>query len=187
MKKIGLFFKFIFFTLIINVLLTACPTPQKYPIEPNITFKNVTLTDSVDLLGNSIKQLKLGFHIVDGDGDIGYTDADTVGVFGEDGEFYYNLFTTLYEIKNGVNVEVEEPAPRYYRVPDVKPLGQNTTLIADIFIDMDFAYNSSGVLPYDSIMFKFHIYDKELHQSNVEKTIPIKLSNNGVFPPDTIE
>jgi hypothetical protein len=186
MKKIGILFRLIFFITTISFLLTACPAPQNYPVEPEITFKNITLSDSVDLLGNQVKQFKLGFHVVDGDGDIGYNDYDTTGVFGKDSEYYYNLFSKLFEVKNGETIEVVEAAPRNYRIPYVQPLGQNTTLIADIFINMDFVYNSSDELPYDSVMFEFYIYDRTLHKSNVEQSIVVKLTENGIFPPDTI-
>ncbi len=185
MKKKGLI-RIAFLIPIISIILYACPTPQQYPIEPDIAFKDVTLADSFDLLGNRVKSFKLCFNVVDGDGNIGLKEEDTIGPFHRDSAYFYNLFCQLYEIVDGENVEIDEPAPRNYRIPYVQPQGQNVTLIADIIIDMEFAYTQQQYLEYDSIMLKFYILDREFNQSNTAQTIGIKLSEVGVFPPDTI-
>ena len=181
LKNIILLFLFI----ILITVFTACPTPQQYPIIPEITFKQVILSDSVDLLGNNIKIFKLRFGIIDGDGDIGVQqESDTTGIFDPDSIWHYNnLFTTLYEFIDGEKIEVDEDKQRDFLVPYVVPQGQNKTLIADIFVDIDFTYNSSGELPYDSVQYDFYIVDRSLHISNTEETTIIKLDTIGVFPP----
>jgi len=145
------------------------------------------LADSFDALGNKVKLCRLCFNVIDQNGDIGLSDTDSTGPFHKDSLHYYNLFSKLYEIKNGQPVEIDEPAPRNYRIPDIRPLGQNKILMADIYIDMDFTFNQQQELMYDSIMFEFYIVDRALQKSNIERSIEIKLIDNGVFPPDTIE
>ncbi len=183
-------FKNIFLFSILILLITifsACPKPQQYPIEPQITFKQIILSDTVDLLGNDVKLFKLRFDIIDGDGNIGLQDGDTTGVFHPDSLYNKNFFTTLFEIINGDTIEVDPEKQRYFRVPYVEPQGQNKVLIAEIYIDIEFTYEISGELPYDFIMYKFYIVDRDFNKSNIEETLVIKLDTIGLFPPVLIE
>lgn len=163
-------------------ILTACPKPQQYPNEPEIEFEQVELKDSVDLLGNTNKIYKLKFGITDGDGNIGLEESDTTGIYAPDSLYSNNLFTTLYEVINGDTIKVDSSKQRNFRVPYVQPQGQNKTLIADIFININFSYNGDGNLPYDSILFDFYIVDRDLNKSNIQKTPVLKLDTVGIFP-----
>ncbi|MCD4794104.1 MAG: hypothetical protein K8R54_12770 [Bacteroidales bacterium] len=169
--------------ILLITILSACPTPQQYPIEPQLTFKQIILSDTVDLLGNDVKIFKLRFGIIDGDGDIGLMDSDTSGVYHPDSLYNKNLFTILFEIIDGDTVEVDPEKQRNFRVPYVEPQGQNKTLIAEIYIDIEFTFQQSGELPYDSIMYNFYIVDRKFNKSNIEKTPVIKLDTIGIFPP----
>jgi len=155
--------------------LSACPRPVEYPVIPEISFKEFILQDTSDALGNSVKKLQLVFHVVDGDGNIGLTEADTAPPFD------YNFYATLYEKKNGNISEIATEAPYYYRIPDIEPLGQNKLLTADIYVDMDFSADRYGDFKFDSILYDFYIYDKTLNQSNIERSPAIKLDTVGVF------
>jgi len=179
MKNTGFY---IFLLFLFVSILTACPEPQKYPIEPIIDFEQVQLKDSVDLLGNKNKVYKLKFGITDGDGDIGLQKSDTTGIFHPDSLFTNNLFTTFYEIINGDTVKVDSSKQRNFRVPYVQPQGQNKTLIADIIIDIIFSFDGEGNLPYDSVYFDFYIVDRQFHKSNIQSTPILMIDTVGFFP-----
>lgn len=172
--------KYIGFLLILLLLfLGACPGPEYYPNEPEVNFKKVVLTDSFDALGNKVKRLTLVFNVVDGNGDIGLREQDTISPFV--GEYRYNCYTTLYEKIDGELVPAELSAPYNFRIPYVEPQGQNKLLKADIYLDMDFTVYGNGELLYDSIAFDFFIYDRSLNQSNIDKTPVIYLDTTGYF------
>ena len=174
---------FLSILILLITIFSACPKPQQYPIEPQLTFKQIILSDTVDLLGNNVKLFKLRFGIIDGDGNIGLQDSDTTGVFHPDSLYNKNFFTTLFEVINGDTIEVDPEKQRYFRVPYVEPQGQNKVLIAEIYVDIDFTYQISGELPYDSIMYNFYIVDRDFNKSNIEKTPVVKLDTLGIFPP----
>lgn len=176
-----LIIQFLFlFTLII--MLTACPGPQKYPDEPQITFKQMIISDSTDLLSNQVKKVKLIFYLIDGDGNIGLKEGDTTGIFHPDSLYYFNFFTTIFEIVDGDTVKTPDDKQRNFRIPYVEPQGQVKTLMADIFIDIEFAYPINGSPPYDSIFFEFYIVDRDFNPSNLENSITIPLDTTGKFP-----
>jgi len=171
---------FIVFTLIF--FLTACPAPQKYPDEPQITFKQIILSDTSDLLGNQIKRVKLRFYLIDGDGNIGLKDGDTAGAFHPDSVYYSNFFTSIFEIVNGDTVKIPDEKQRNFRIPYIEPQGQVKTLMAEIYTDIDFSYPLNESLPYDSLFLEFYIVDRDFNPSNVENSIVIALDTIGEFP-----
>ncbi len=172
----------IFVLIVFFSILTACPEPKKYPDEPQIQFEQVELKDSTDLLGNKNKVYRLKFGLIDGDGDIGLKESDTSGIYNPDSLYSNNLFTTLYEIINGDTLKADSDKQRNFRVPYVQPQGQNTTLIADLFININFSYNQDGNLLYDSIYFDFYIVDRKFNKSNIQSTPVLKLDTTGFFP-----
>ena len=171
----------IFLLFLLISILTACPKPQSYPEDPQIQFEQVELKDSVDLLGNTNKVYRLKFGIIDGDGDIGLKESDTTGINASGKLYSNNLFTTLYEIINGDTIKIDSSKQRNFRVPYVQPQGQDPTLIADIFVNINFSYTGDGKLPYDSICFDFYIVDRKLNKSNIQTTPVIKLDTVGIF------
>lgn len=179
--------QYIFLFVFGAIFLYTCKSPQTEPLPPNITFKNILLADSFDALGNKVKLCRLCFNVIDANGDIGLAENDTTGAYHKDSLYHYDLFTKLFEVKNGEPIEIDEPAPRNFRIPYIVPAGQNKLLMADIYIDMDFTFNQQQQLMYDSVMFEFYIVDRALHKSNTEHSIEINLYDNGVFPPDTLD
>jgi hypothetical protein len=169
-------------TISLVVVLSACPKPQQYPDEPQIKFKQFILMDTVDLLNNPIKRVKLWFSLIDGDGNIGLKDSDTTGVYDPDSTYYYNFFTTGYEIIDGDTIKFIDEKQRNFRIPYVEPQGQVKTLMADIYTDIDFSYLQNGQLPYDSIFLDFYIVDRAFNMSNIERSVTLKLDTIGKFP-----
>lgn len=176
-KNISLFIILLFGLLIFS----ACPKPQNYPDIPQIKFKQVVLFDTVDALGSKSKAYKLVFGIIDGDGDIGLQTTDTIGV-DVDTAYVNDFLTIFYEVKNGDTIMTDSLNGYNYRIPYVVPQGQNKTLLADIYIDYLFAYDTDNNLKYDSVMFKFYVIDRKLNKSNLEKTPVLSLKSIGEFP-----
>lgn len=162
----------------IMLFITACPKPQKYSIIPQLTFKRVELKDSIDKLDNKIKNYRLVFEIIDGDGDIGFINKqDTLG-FPADHLYHDNLYINLYEYTNGqLELFLDSIG---YRTPFIQPQGQNKNLKADILIDYSFTY-INGELKHDSVMFEFFMFDRSLNKSNMESSPILYIDTTGTF------
>ncbi|PKP23095.1 MAG: hypothetical protein CVU05_01190 [Bacteroidetes bacterium HGW-Bacteroidetes-21] len=149
--------------------MQGCKKPQTYSEVPAISFSNFLTNDTTDLLGNPIMKGKLSFYLIDGNGDIGLNDYDTTAPWNAGTEYYNNLYLEFFTSHNGVFVS-DTLGDAAYRVPYVEPQGQNKTLKCTINIDIDFIYNEQNELLYDSIMYRFYIYDRALNKSNLEST-----------------
>ncbi len=160
------------FAIILFFFLLAifsCKRPQTYPIVPHITFKNFIVKDTVDILDNNIKKGTLIFSFVDGDGDIGLQEGDTLPPY--DSTYFYNLFLEGYYYENGIIHKDTSSVPLYFRIPYVEPQGQNKVLKGDIKVDIIYNYP----ILHDSIYYKFYMVDRALHKSNIETTSLIVL------------
>ena len=159
--------KLLFFVLIFLIFF-SCKKPEKYSDIPQIKFKEIPVKDTIDFQ-NHIKRCVLTFSLIDGDGDIGFKDGDTFPPYNYDGEYYNNLWITMYKIVDGktVIVDTSENKTSYnYRTTYIQPQGQNKSLKCTIFVNLDFNLPSS----WDSLQFEFYMYDRALHKSNVETT-----------------
>jgi len=178
-------FKFRNITLLIilisgMLIFSACPKPQEYSEIPEIEFKQVILFNSHDTLGNLEKTYKLRFGLVDGDGNIGLEEGDTIGI-NVDSIYINNFITTMFEVKNGDTIVADNTETYNFRIPFIEPQGQNKLLIADVFIEWTFPYYRDTLL-FDSVFFEFYIIDRELNKSNIEKTPVLYLDTIGEFP-----
>jgi len=115
--------KFFPILLVSFVFFASCQKPETYPIIPSIKYKEFLLKDTIDALDNHIKKGTLVFSFVDGDGDIGLTEQDTVAPY--DSTYFYDLFIQGYYYQNGVAIADSPQVPLYYRIPYVEPQGQN--------------------------------------------------------------
>lgn len=149
--------------------ITACRKPQTYSDIPAITFQSFTKQVTTDLLGNKILRGRLSFYLIDGNGDIGLHDSDTTSPWSPGTEYFNNLHLTFYNVENGVNIE-DTARSTAYRTPYIEPKGQNKLRKCTIIIDIDYEYDASNHLPFDSIMYTFYIYDRALNMSNIETT-----------------
>jgi len=154
--------------LILAVLLPGCPDVQQLPDIPYVEFKDFTLEESVDNLGNEIIAGELLFFFQDGDGDVGLNEPDTI--FPGDSS-QYNLFLTMFKKENQEYIEVDVKAPLYYRIPFIEREGQNKTLQGEIEVTFEYL-----TIDYDTIRYTFYIVDREEHKSNTDTTFDISFS-----------
>lgn len=166
----------LFKTLLLAVLVIhlsgGCEKIRQLPPEPMIEFRQFTLYDTVDILGNPAKAGILEFYFEDGDGDLGLQqplegETDTS-----------NLFFTLLRKENGIFSEVDESdpsKPSTYRIPYMEREGQNKILQG--LIDITFLYFFFE--PDDTIMYEFYVTDRAGNVSNTASSCEIPFSLDG--------
>ena len=158
--------------LIIPLFIFSCIKPEKYPDTPSIKYESFELKDTIDDLDNHIKIGTLTFSFIDGNGDIGLRDEDTIAPYDTLSIYYYNLYIKMFKKQNGAYIPVDLLIPLNYRIPYYVATGQNKTLKGKIKIDI--TYNP---IPYDTIKYQFYMYDRALNKSNTESTPDIILNN----------
>ena len=151
----------------------SCKKIQSYSNIPEVHFKSYTAQNSVDLLGNKTKAVELVFTFIDGDGDIGLRQIDTVAPY--IGKYKNNFFSTLYVKENGEYKEVVNISVSNYTIPYIEPQGQNKTLKADVKVKYEYAISQENdtLFNYDTIMYEYYIVDRALNQSNIDSTSDI--------------
>lgn len=159
---------------LIALLATAygCLEIEKLPPEPRIEFRDFTVFDTTDILGNEAKAGRLVFYFEDGDGDLGLAESQSQTPEER------NLFLTLYRKTGEVMVPAETTDPLYpspYRIPYMERLGQNKILKGEITVVLLYLFYEES----DIIMYDFFIRDRALHDSNIESTCEIALGENG--------
>lgn len=139
----------------------GCRKTEKFPVEPQLTFK------SFEIFGDSAS---LTVSFTDGDGDIGLNASDTQAPFDTGSVYYNNFFLETEDLINGVWTPYTFPGVQlYYRIPRITPNGQNKTLEGDIAVAIDPLPLSISQLS-DTVRFSVMIVDRELHESNVVYT-----------------
>jgi hypothetical protein len=154
MKRVGILL------LIVSTSLTACLKKNDLPDEPRLTSARMEF-------GSEGATMYLGF--TDGDGNFGLEDGDSTGVFAECIR-KWNLYADYYELENGVWVLSDETdacadpnnVGFNYRVPWVKPTGQDQTQEGEIKIEMGSWYLQSD---FDTIKFEVRIVDRSMNES----------------------
>jgi hypothetical protein len=158
----------LFLVIISMLVLTSCMKKEVYPDIPEIAFQSFTLEfDS----GMYAKRGYLTISFKDGNGDIGLRPEQNQPPFDTGGPYYYNYIIDYYELQHGTFVKVELDPPFNARIPYLTPDDPNKA-IKGIIVDT-LVLNPQPV--YDTIKFKFFIYDRALHKSNIDSTPPIIL------------
>ena len=152
-----------------SFLFPQCQKIENYPDEPQIEFLEAVVKDSMDVLDNKIKHVTLKFRVIDGDGDIGLNEYDTLGPYSRDSAYYYNLFIIEYEKKGEEFVEVKDNEfPRNYRIPDLTPEGQNKTLIANVSVEIEYGFSDLIPLRFTEFKYYFKLVDRSFNFSNTD-------------------
>ncbi len=152
-----------------GVLFVGCLKPEKFPDEPQITFK------SFEQFGDSASLI---IAFTDGDGDVGLDASDNTPPF-DTGTYYFNLFVDYSELRHGVWTPVEFDLPLYYRIPRITPTGQNKALEGEIAVAIE-PWPIIGVppaYPWDTVRFSIHMVDRALNGSNIVQSDAIKVTN----------
>lgn len=144
-------------------ILESCHEITQYSEIPAIEYKSHIARDSVDILGNSTRYIELSFSIIDGDGDFGLADEDTLPPF--DTIYNFNFFPTLFTKNDTGFVEVNIAYPNF-RIPFVQ-VENHKAYKADIIIEMEYI---SAFLQSDTIKYDFFVVDKALNESNTITT-----------------
>ena len=150
------------------ILLVSCLKQEHFPIIPKIAYQGFTLEF------DSAQYARRGFLTIsfqDGDGDIGLFPNQKNPPFDSGSIYYYNYIIDYYEQRNGKFVKVDLDPSYNARIPYLTPNDPNKA-IKGIIVDT-LPLNPAPV--YDTVKFKFYIYDRSLHKSNVDSTPPIVL------------
>jgi hypothetical protein len=170
MKKI----KYLLLIFIVASFVYSCKKIQQISGVPQIEFRNFSIFDTTDILGNISKGGRLRFRFEDGDGDVGLDNPKS----GQTDST--NLFLTLYRIKNGERVAAKQDDPIFpsaYRIPYMERLGRDKIIKGTISVTFLYLFYSPG----DTIAYDFYIEDRALNQSNVASTTDIVISQNKIY------
>jgi len=149
-------------------LLTSCLKKESYPDTPQITFQGFT---TVFDTGKIAKRGILTITFTDGNGDIGLNAGDTTYPYNRGGDYYYNYVIQYFEKQQGRFVYVPLDPPFSARIPYLTP-GDPNKAIKGVIVD---TLVMNPVPIFDTVKFRFFIYDRALHKSNVDSTPPIIL------------
>ena len=166
--------------LIIIFLWTECKEPQTYPSEPQIDLQQIVVSDTTDELGNNIKNFGIYFEVLDGDGDFGVKQEDTLVDHFGDSLYLNNFFVDLYRLKNGQEELYPLQLDLNGAIPYTEPVGVNIYYKALVIWDL-----SIPKLP-DTLKVKFYVIDRAGHQSNYQETPWIAPDFRGVIV-DTVK
>jgi len=150
-----------------SLMLHSCYKHNEYSIIPEIEFEQMNYID-----GYAYDTLDIVIRFTDGDGDIGFTQGDTLPPFNRDDSvynyYYFNLhfYTYHYVDTAWVLYEFEDPyADGSYRIKDITPRGQDKSLNGTIQAGI----RLSPAMP-DSIFYEIELVDRALHISNRVQT-----------------
>ncbi len=150
------------------LLLGSCMKKEVYPDIPEIAFERFTTEFDT---GMYARRGYLTISFKDGNGDIGLRPDQKEPPFDTGSIYYYNYVIDYYEKQQGTFVKIELDPPYNARIPYLTPDDPNKA-IKGIIVDT-LTLNPRPV--YDTIKFKFFIYDRALNKSNVDSTPPIIL------------
>lgn len=143
--------------MLTSLFFSGCKEENTYPATPVIEFVSLTKYESVSQLDS----LELVFSFTDGNGDVGTPDIDTVN---------RDVFVKFFEMKNGVFVEFTDlAAPLEYKIPFLFPRGNNTSLVGEIKINVEYNY----IQPNDTIRYELYMKDRARNKSNTITTSTI--------------
>lgn len=148
-------FSKIVFIILLSSILFACKKSEQFSDIPYLEFRRYQIKDSVDALGNLAKICELHLYFVDGDGDIGLFDEDTIPPFD------YNLFVNYFEMQNDSLSQIDVSPPFHIRIPNLTPSGQNKSLKVNVKYDVNITYRNS-----DTIKFDLKLFDRALNESD---------------------
>jgi len=166
------FVKILLFFIISLWLFSACKSHEQYPTVPVIEFLKFTksaTSSGIDEKGT----LKISF--IDGEGDIGLREEDTIYPFDKGSIYYYDFFIKYFEKQNGVYKEVIIDSNLTFnsRIPYVTTSNKNPNLRGEIELEL---FINNYFSKFDTIRFEAQICDRALNMSNSITTPDIIIS-----------
>ena len=149
--------RILFILSAIILTVTCCEDIDFYSEIPEVSFKEFRYADTT-----------LIFEFIDGDGNLGLSQADTTGPYHADSAYNKNLFITYYRYADKEFSEIEfkiEPHFRFEQLPT--PEGNNKTVKGEMEIQMK---DNFPIPSPDTFMIKFYIVDRALNKSNADST-----------------
>lgn len=159
-------FNFIFFLTLLSTFFSSCLKDPGFSDVPKIEFKSIEKDIIVDSFsGGNIDSLTIGIYFEDGDGDLGYSEAEkTQAISNND----FNYLITSFRKVNGTFVKIEtlEPISGYFTrlVPD----GRKGPIKGNIFYSLN--YQQAFTPKRDTMKFEVAIKDRSGNFSNTIET-----------------
>ncbi len=161
-------YRWLFVLIAGSFLFASCIKKEVFPDIPEIAFQG--FTTEYDSAGHATRGF-LTIAFKDGNGDIGLRPDQINPPFDTGSIYYYNYIIDYYEKQNGTYVKVPLIPSYNARIPYLTPDDANKA-IKGIIVD---SLELNPVPVYDTIKFKFYIYDRGLNKSNVDSTPPVIL------------
>ncbi|MFA8298683.1 MAG: hypothetical protein ACEPOV_00820 [Hyphomicrobiales bacterium] len=150
---------------------SSCKKDDHYSHIPNISFNSLIKLKSKD---QPASKAILSFSYIDGDGDIGLRQEDTLSPYHKTGDYYYNLIIDLEELQDNVwtkkyliNPSTLDTTYLHSRIPLLKDMDFKSYTKGEI---SDTLFIKDPFSEFDTIRFKFHIIDRTLNKSNIITT-----------------
>lgn len=142
---------------------------------PELQFESVSIEQN-ELGLDSTVFVKISY--TDADGDIGYTDADTLFPFAFGDPFFYNLTVNFRYIEDGIEKPYILPFSTdtlsfSERLPNITPTGKSKSVKGTVTLKLR-ASPFPGFKP-DSVYYSISLTDRALNRSNLLKTPTIRL------------
>jgi len=156
------FAKISLYIFIFCSLILSCEKEEEYSIIPAIKYNNFYLTPGVE--GYTIATGVLSFTFVDGDGDIGNFDEQVVDTTAES----LNMFISV-SYKNGGDYTPYTSLSM--NLPYLEEGIYRKSIKGEIEIEIDLT-----ILTPDTLQYSFYLVDRAGHQSNIETTPTLIIS-----------
>lgn len=156
----------------------ACQKETGKNPEPVITYLDYEKFEN-DQGKDSLVVIRFSFE--DGDGDLGYTDADTLPPFQIGDPYFYNLHTDFYEMQGGnpvhyIDMFSGDTIHYSQRIPTLTPDGKYKGISGTIELRVDFTLLQLNGYTPANFQMDFWVNDRALHHSNNISTPQINLN-----------
>ncbi len=155
--------------LFVSTIIISCKKPVDYSDIPEIKYMD--FIKSSDASGKDTLCI-LKFSFVDGKGDIGLEQDDTLSPYDKTSIYYNNMYIYYYGKTNGTYTDTMEIP---YRIPVLSEDIQEKTIKGEIEVQLS---NSNTLLLFlkDTLKFQFFIYDRALNKSNLVESPELFIS-----------
>ncbi len=157
-----------FLLILVYFLASSCEKAKEYSIIPEIEYSNFIINENLPEY-NAVKGT-LQFSFVDGDGDIGVNQPDSIN---SDSATYINespnLFVSIYDKINGEFI-VKDSIYKF-RIPYLEGGTYTKSVKGDIEVEILILNKIS-----DTIRLEFYIFDRNFNMSNIEMSPDILIA-----------